>query len=60
MPTKKQPTAEPADPDTLIRELRALGEKHGWGATGSTVDLDGAVVVSFAKPKPAEDEGDTE
>jgi hypothetical protein len=52
---KKQPTP-PADADTLIRELRALGEKHGWGATGSTVDIDGAVVVSFARPKPEEDE----
>jgi hypothetical protein len=60
MPTKKQPSAEPADPDTLIRELRALGEKHGWGATGSSVDAQGAVVVSFAKPKPEEDETDGE
>lgn len=51
---------DPADPDTLIRELRALGEKHGWGATGSTVDQDGAVVVSFAVVKTEEDEGDAE
>jgi hypothetical protein len=54
MPKVKK--AEPANPDTLIRELRALGEKHGWGATGSGVDDQGAVVVSFAIPKPVEDE----
>lgn len=53
---KDDSPASPSDPDTLIRELRALGERHGWGATGSSVDDQGAVVVSFAVPKDEEDQ----
>jgi hypothetical protein len=47
---------EPSDPDTLIREVRKLAEKHGWAPTGSSVDAEGAVVVSFAVPQPVQDE----
>lgn len=58
MPKTKKP--EPASPDTLIREVRKLAEKHGWAPTGSSVDDQGAVVVSFAVPQPPADEDEVE
>lgn len=40
----------PLTADQLIRELRALIERRGWVASGSSIDQEGAVNVS-ARPK---------
>lgn len=52
---KAVPANQPATPDALIREVRALAPKRGWTMTSSMVDDVGAVVVSFAPTPTPED-----
>lgn len=51
MPDTKAPTP-PATNDQLIRDLRALIERRGWVATGSSTESDGSIVIT-ARPKQA-------